>query len=153
MKTKRLSTFSLLLVLLVSCDIIPLPPKVTPDKGLVIDNRRFSLSAQGGSVVATFTGYNVWVILGCTEYLYVDNIWKDIGSTYDEGMGITLSDNKCMLSGSWYSAYKPEDKDGQYANELLISVSKNDTGIQRRVLIYLGDGPNTDSITVTQEAN
>ena len=150
---KKLPAILICLVLFVSCDIIPLPPKVTPDKGLVIDNRSFSLSAQGGSVVATFTGYNVWVILGCTEYLYVDNIWKDIGSTYDEGMGITLSDNKCMLSGSWYSAYKPKDKDGQYANELLISVNENDTGERRRVLIYLGDGPNTDTITVTQEAN
>ena len=152
MKTKRLFHCLFLLVLFVSCDIIPLPPKVTPDKGLVIDNRRFSLSAQGGSVVATFTGYNVWVILGCAEYLYVDDSWKNIGSTHDEGMGISLSDNKCMLSGSWYSAYKPKDKDGQYANELLISVNENDTGERRRVLIYLGDGPNTDTITVTQEA-
>ncbi|MBQ3711609.1 MAG: hypothetical protein II891_04345 [Bacteroidales bacterium] len=147
--------FGILLILLTaSCNQDRLPPKVTPNKGLTIDNRDFSFTANGGSAIAHFKGLkDRWFITGCTEYLFIDNNWKDIGSTHDEWLGITLT-NYDLLTGSWYAAYKPKDEDGQYSvNELHITVNQNDTGERRRVRIYLGGGPNTDSIYVTQEAD
>ena len=153
MKTKGLFFCVLFIVLLASCEGGHLPPKVTPNKRLTIDNRDFSFTANGGSAIAHFNGLkDRWFITGCTEYLFVDNNWKDIGSTHDEWLGITLS-NYDLLTGSWYTAYKPKDDDGQYSvNELHIIVKPNDMGQRRRVRIYLGSGPNTDSIYVTQES-
>lgn len=152
MKTKRLSTFSLLLVLLVSCDIIPLPPKVTPNHGLNIDNREFSFSADGGSAVSHIKGYSRWDIICSIEYLYSNGVWIDLGCNEDEWIEATLSDDFDSLSGSWYTAYKPKNEEGQYVNELHIIVSRNETGERRRVLIGLSDGPDTDKVIVTQEA-
>jgi len=152
MKTKRLSTFSLLLVLLVSCDIIPLPPKVTPNHGLNIDNREFSFSADGGLAIAHFKSTNKWKISCSIEYLYSNGVWIDIGSNEDEWINATLSDDCYTLSGSWYTAYKPKNEEGHYANELHISVDKNETGEARKVSIYVRVGPDSDKVIVTQEA-
>lgn len=153
MKTEGLFHCVLSIVLLASCNAGQLPPKVTRSKGLIIDKKEFSIPAKGGSARACFTGYDRWIIAGCTEYLFIDNNWKNIGSTYDEWMGITLS-NRDLLTGSWYTAYKPKDEDGQYSvNELHIMVNQNDTGEQRRVEIFLAAAPLGDIINVIQEAD
>ncbi|MDV7139882.1 hypothetical protein R3X28_13390 [Maribacter sp. TH_r10] len=106
------------------------------DDNIKLSQKKVQLSVDNDSIVITTEG----------SWWWIDGIYLNDTSSFDRNEIDTTAENFVIDE----TVYRIERKN---ATEIYIEMTKNETGIERKLMIALQAGNYFDSITVSQSSN